>query len=75
MDPADIDLSMIVNTLEGKNPLLDCLVVPDGCKLSDACAQQEVWRSFEEAVQELLSSTTIADMALRQRHLVASRTL
>jgi Rrf2 family protein len=72
-NPRDITLAMVMNVLEGRAPLLDCFLEPDECKLSSACAQREVWRSFEEAVQQLLSSTTIEDMATRQRELVAGR--
>ena len=71
-DPSDITLAMVMNVLEGKNHLLDCLVEPDGCRHSPACAQRETWRSFEESVEKLLSSTTIADMAKRQEELTAN---
>jgi DNA-binding IscR family transcriptional regulator len=40
---------------------------------SPACAQREAWRWFEESVEKLLSSTTIADMAKRQEELTANR--
>ena len=73
MDPQVIDLGWIMNVLERKTPLLDCLVEPDGCTLSDACAQREVWASFEDAVQDLLRNTSIADMVQRQRQLVETR--
>ncbi len=72
-DPANINLAMVVHALEGNNHLLDCLVEPDGCTYSPACAQREVWRSFEESMEKLLSLTTIADMAKRQEELTANR--
>jgi len=72
-NPSQITLAMVMNGLEGRAPLLDCFLEPDECKLSTACAQREAWRSFEEAVQQLLSSTTIADMAARQLELVAGK--
>ena len=75
MDPTEIGLGTVMNTLEGKSPLLDCLVEPDECSLYDTCAQREVWQFFEEAVQQLLNSTTIADMARRQRELIANKAL
>ena len=75
MDPVHIDLGMVMNTLEGKSPLLDCLVEPDDCRFSEACAQREVWGFFEEAVQQLLTTTTIADMARRQSELTANKAL
>ena len=73
-DPAEINLGMIMATLEGNTPVLDCLVEPDECMLSNTCAQREVWRTVEEAVQDLLSATTVADLAYRQNH-QASRSM
>jgi len=68
-DPADIDLAMIMKTLDGNSSPLDCLINPLDCVFSDTCAQQEVWKSVEEAVQNLLSNITLADLARRQRDL------
>ncbi len=68
-DPTEINLGMVVGTLEGNPPALDCLVEPQECILSDSCAQREVWRSVDEAVHHLLSSITVADLAHRQNHM------
>ena len=75
MDSAHIDLAQVMSTLEGRSPILDCLVEPDGCHLADTCAQREVWSVFEEGVRELLSDTTIASMARRQRELTSGKVL
>ena len=68
-DPAEIDLAMVMKTLDGNSSPLDCLINPLDCVFSDSCAQQEVWKSVEEAVQNLLSNITLADLARRQRDL------
>jgi Rrf2 family protein len=68
-DPSDINLGMVVSTLEGSTPALDCLTDPDECMLSHTCAQREIWKSVDEAVQDLLSATTVADLAYRQNHM------
>ena len=65
-DPSEINLGMVMATLEGSTPALDCLTDPSECELSYNCAQRDVWRSVEEAVQEVLTSTTLADLAHRQ---------
>lgn len=70
-DPADIKLGSVVETLEGTAPPLDCLIQPEECMLSGTCAQREVWRSVDEAVQTVLASTTIADLANRQASLAS----
>ena len=68
-DPSDINLGMVMATLEGNTPLVGCLVEPDECFLSDTCAQRDVWKSVEDAMQDLLNATTLADLAYRQNHL------
>lgn len=75
MDPEDIGLGLVMGVLEGRAPLLDCLVEPDECSLSDTCAQREAWGFFEEAMEQLLNATTIGDMVRRQRQLIANKTL
>ena len=70
MDPNEIKLSMVMASLDGNSSPLDCLINPDDCVFSDSCAQQEVWKSVEEAIQNLLSSISLADLAQRQRGLI-----
>ena len=67
-DPAEIDLSTVVATLEGTSPPLDCFIWPDECLLSSTCAQRDVWQEVEETIQRVLSSTSIGDLAQRQYH-------
>jgi Rrf2 family cysteine metabolism transcriptional repressor len=69
MAPTDINLGMVLNTLEGNNALLDCFIDPNDCMFSDVCAQREVWKSVDDAIQSLLSNTTVADLAQRQSYL------
>ncbi len=68
-DPTEINLGMILETLEGNIPVLDCLAEPDECSLSQTCAQRDIWKSVDEAMQDLLSATSVADLAYRQNHL------
>ena len=70
MDPNEIKLSMVMSTLDRNSSPLDCLINPDDCVFSDSCAQQEVWKSVEDAIQNLLSSISLADLAERQRCLI-----
>ena len=69
MDPKDITLNMVMSKLDANNSPLDCLINPDDCVFSDSCAQQEVWKSVEEAVLEVLSNISVADLADRQMSL------
>jgi len=73
MEPREITISMVMTTLDGNASPLDCFINPDDCVFSDSCAQQEVWKSVEEAVQNVLSNITLADLAKRQRQLAGQR--
>ena len=68
-DPRDIDLGTVVSSLDGNTPALDCLAEPNECSLSHTCSQRDIWRSVDEAVQDMLSATTVADLAYRQNQL------
>jgi Rrf2 family protein len=67
--PNEISLGMVMAGLEGTAASLDCIDEPAECTLSSICAQRDVWRSVEDVVQSVLSSTTIADLANRQKRL------
>ena len=72
LPPGAINLSMVMSKLDANSSPLDCLVNPLDCVLSDSCAQQEVWKSVEEAVSEVLSNITLANLAERQLSLAAT---
>ena len=67
MDPQDINLHMVMSTLDGNLSPLDCLISPTDCVFSESCAQQEVWKSVEEAVEEVLRNIKISDLVQRNR--------
>ena len=67
MDPKDINLHMVMTTLDGNSSPIDCLITPTDCVFSESCAQQEVWKSVEEAVEEVLRNIKISDLVQRNR--------
>ena len=69
MDPKDINLHMVMSTLDGNLSPIDCLITPTDCVFSETCAQQEVWKSVEEAVEEVLRNIKISDLVQRNRDL------
>ena len=74
MSPESLDLGMVMNTLEGNGSPLDCFIDPNDCMFSDSCAQQEIWKSIEDSIQSVLSSTTLAHLVQRQSYLSGSGT-
>ena len=75
MDPKDIHLNMVMERLDSSNSPLDCLINPDECVFSDTCAQQEVWKSIEATIRDVLSNITVADLAERQTSLAGQAAL
>ena len=69
MDPKEIDLNMVMQSLDSSNSPLDCLINPHDCALSHTCAQQEVWKTVESAIRNVLTNITVADLAERQSSL------
>ena len=67
MDPQDINLHMVMSTLDGNLSPIDCLITPTDCVFSDTCAQQEVWKQVEDAVEEVLRNIKISDLVQRNR--------
>ena len=62
---SEIRLSIVMESLGGTENLVGCLDDISRCIHVPACAQREVWRSVEEAVYNILDSTTIDDLAKR----------
>ena len=65
MDASEINLSMVMECLDNSVTLVGCLSNASTCVHSPACAQQEVWRTVEEAVRQILDSTSIGDLVKR----------
>ncbi|MCY4367246.1 MAG: Rrf2 family transcriptional regulator [Chloroflexi bacterium] len=71
MDPATINLHMIMTTLDNNSSPLDCLSYATDCIFADSCAQQEIWKSVEEAIENVLANITLEHLAQRQMYLSA----
>ena len=67
-EPNQIDLKSVVLALDGNSRPLDCFTQPTDCIHSYSCAQKDVWRTVEDAIDNVLRTTTIADLANRQKH-------
>jgi Rrf2 family protein len=63
--PASISVGMVMRALGGVEPVVSCLEDPASCSHTPACAQRDVWRSVEEAINAILDRTTIADLLQR----------
>src|SRR5258708_34002634 len=65
--PAQITMAQVMQALDGYVPPMECLPTPDFCKLSPGCALRQVWRQIDEMTRQILISTTIEELAQRNR--------
>jgi Rrf2 family protein len=66
-EPNDITLKEIVESLEGKIFLVDCLPDPKSCTRSGVCATRDVWQIIADKMTEVLESMTLADLVRTSR--------
>ena len=71
---SQITLDDVVGTLEGRSAPLDCLDDMAECTLAADCAQRNIWKDVEDAVHQVLTTTTVGDLADRQRPLLQVQT-
>jgi Rrf2 family protein len=65
--PSEITFEEVITTLEGPLVLVDCLEDGGGCQLGPACSIRDVWSEVSQATRRILESTTIEQLADRQR--------
>lgn len=65
--PSEIKLSEVVQLLEGSIAPVDCVNNPALCHRSALCATRDIWVEMKEAMSQILDSTTLQDLAERQR--------
>jgi Rrf2 family protein len=65
--PEDIKLSEVTQLLEGPMAPVECVTNPEVCKRSGVCATRDVWGRLKEAIDSVLESTTLKDLAEGQK--------
>jgi Rrf2 family protein len=63
----DITALDVVQAVEGPLSLIDCLGRSNACERSRACATRELWARVEQAIQEELAGTTLAELGESQQ--------
>ncbi len=71
-DPDELRVSEVVVALEGPIMPLDCLEESSQCSRSGGCAQREMWEDVQGAIQRVLDSTTIGQLAAKDRSVSAA---
>jgi len=65
--PAEIRLSGVLELLEGSIAPVDCIDNPKVCPRSGFCVTRDIWIEMKIAMSQVLDSTTLQDLAERQR--------
>ena len=65
--PREIRLSEVVQLLEGSITPAECIGNPKSCPRSDLCVTRDVWAEMKKAMDAILESTTLQDLAERQK--------
>jgi len=65
--PSEIRLIEILQVVEGSISLVDCVDDPRACSRANSCVTRDVWTEMEKAMSDILKSTTLEDLAQRQR--------
>ena len=65
--PKEIRLSEVIGALEGSIAPVDCVDDAGACQQADFCAARDLWREVREAMDNVLESTTLDEMAQRQK--------
>jgi Rrf2 family protein len=65
--PQEIRLSEVIQLLEGSTAPVECLDNPGVCDRSATCVTRDVWGELRKAMDNVLGSTTIADLVERQK--------
>ena len=65
--PEDIKLSEITRLLEGSLAPVECIEHPDICERADSCVTRDIWGEMKAAMDGVLESVTLQDLAERQK--------
>ena len=65
--PKEIRLSEIVRALEGSIAPVDCVDDAEVCDRADFCTARDLWKKMQEAMDNVLESMTLDEMAKKQK--------
>jgi Rrf2 family protein len=66
--PSDqITAREIIEAIEGPLSLVDCVREPSACDRAPICAARRLWGKVSEAIADVLSRTTLAELREQQR--------
>lgn len=64
--PEEVGLDEVIQLLEGSLAPVECVDNPEVCSRSDYCATRDTWSEMKKALEGVLRSTTLLNLAERQ---------
>lgn len=64
---SEIEIVEIVHALDGSVTSVDCVDDPRACPKADECVTRKLWSQVNRAMMGVLESTTLQDLADRER--------
>lgn len=61
--PDDITLLEIVETMEGRINVVDCVSTPATCSKSDQCTVNRTWAAINNQIRDVLAKVTLKEIA------------
>jgi len=65
--PAEIKISEIIQILEGQTVTVDCVKNSFVCERSEFCVVRDLWIELNDAMDNVLQSTSIADLVEKHK--------
>ncbi len=65
--PEDVTLLEIVETMEGRTNIVECVLQPDACSKVGGCAVHQTWAEINRKIREVLGEVTLKDIADKHR--------
>ena len=62
MDPGEITLLQVIETVIGEIFLNDCVIRPQSCEASSNCSVHRVWMTARDQLRSTLGSVTFAEL-------------
>ncbi len=65
--PEEITLNEVIQVVEGSIAPVACVDDPESCNRIDICVTRDIWKKMNDAMNDILNSTTLADMIVMQK--------
>ena len=70
LEPGQITMLEVIETIIGEISLNDCVVRPDSCGNSGICAVHQVWSQAQEQLRDYLHGVTFSDLLVEEKRLL-----